>query len=123
MLDFYVATSLEKNRFMRMFVNNPIFVKQILLHKSIRGIEAFCMFYFQTFEKIKLTQLEKWHNASEDERLLIELDPKTIFHEAVENCKPLLITQQVIRGGVRYTVTNLLFHFIYCIFQKPLFQR
>ncbi len=58
-------------------------------------------------ENIKLIQIEKWHKAkSDEEREMIELDPKKIFHKALENCKPLLITQKVKRGGVIYTVSK-----------------
>jgi small subunit ribosomal protein S7 len=59
----------------------------------------------KTFENIKLTQLEKYHKATtEFERDTIELDPKKILHQAVDNCKPLLIIQRVKRGGVMYQV-------------------
>ncbi|KAK2192259.1 hypothetical protein NP493_35g00014 [Ridgeia piscesae] len=59
----------------------------------------------KTFENIKLIQLEKYHKAAtEEERQYIECDPLTIFHQAITNCKPLLTTQKVKRGGVMYTV-------------------
>ena len=65
-----------------------------------------CNILLQTFEHIKLIQLEKYHKAStEEERNAIELDPMKVFHEAIENCKPLLITQRTRRGGITYTVS------------------
>jgi len=59
----------------------------------------------QTFRNLKLMQLEKYHRASTDfERESIEIDPRKILHQAVENCKPLLVLQKVKRGGVLYQV-------------------
>lgn len=34
----------------------------------------------------------------------IELNPVTLFHKAVENCKPLVVTKKVRRGGATYQV-------------------
>ena len=66
-----------------------------------------CVIFLQTFENIKLIQLEKYHKAStEEERADVELNPKVIFHQAIENCKPILITQNVRRGGVIYQVSG-----------------
>lgn len=65
------------------------------------------MAYLQTLETVKFIQLEKYNNAKSDhEREQIELNPKTVFHNAVENCKPILILQNVKRGGVIYQVGN-----------------
>ena len=59
----------------------------------------------KTLENIKLTQIEKFHKAKSDfERESIELDPKKVMQQAVENCKPLLILKKVHRGGVVYQV-------------------
>ena len=38
---------------------------------------------------------------------MIDLDPKSIFNDAVNNCKPLLKIMPVIRGGIRYTASLL----------------
>lgn len=66
------------------------------------------LFVQQTLENIKLIQIEKFHKAKSDfERESIELDPKKILHHAVENCKPLLITLQIHKGGVMYQVLCL----------------
>jgi len=59
----------------------------------------------KTFRNLKLMQLERYHRATTDfERESIEIDPRKIFHQAVENCKPLLVLQKVKRGGVLYQV-------------------
>jgi len=59
----------------------------------------------QTLENIKLAQIEKFHKAKSDfERESIEIDPTKIIHHAVDNCKPLLVTKKVHRGGVIYQV-------------------
>ena len=61
----------------------------------------------QTFEKIKCIQLERWHSTKSDiERETIEVNPTAIFHQAMENCTPLLILQKVKRGGVIYQVSR-----------------
>ena len=66
----------------------------------------FICFQLQTFEKLKLIQLEKWHDAeTEEEREQIELNPKVILHTAVENCTPLLKTKTVRKGAQYYTVS------------------
>ena len=65
------------------------------------------MYLFQAFANIKLIQLEAYHKAkTEEDKEAVELNPKVIFHSAVENCKPLLITQGVRRGGVLYQVRS-----------------
>ncbi|XP_057664710.1 28S ribosomal protein S7, mitochondrial [Diorhabda carinulata] len=59
----------------------------------------------QCFEDIKRLQLEKYHKAkSEEEKLQINLNPRDIFHKAVENCKPLLQLTPIKRGGIKYQV-------------------
>ncbi|KAF2900932.1 hypothetical protein ILUMI_05255 [Ignelater luminosus] len=59
----------------------------------------------KSLENIKRIQLEKYHKAkTEEEKQNIELNPKVIFHKAVENCKPLLQLTPVKRGGVTYQV-------------------
>ena len=57
-----------------------------------------------------MIQLRKYHRAeTEEEKQEIELSPLKVFHSAVENCKPVLITQDAKRGGVIYKVNRLLF--------------
>lgn len=59
----------------------------------------------KSFENIKRIQLEKYHKTkTEEDKENIELDPKKIFHQAVENCKPLLYLTPIKRGGVKYQV-------------------
>lgn len=56
------------------------------------------------FEQIKRMQLERYHLADEDEKPDIELNPRVLFHRAVENCRPLLKLTPVKRGGITYQV-------------------
>ncbi|XP_044253347.1 28S ribosomal protein S7, mitochondrial [Tribolium madens] len=59
----------------------------------------------QAFENIKRIQLEKYHKCQDpEEKAQIELDPRVIFHKAVENCKPIMNLTPIKRGGVRYQV-------------------
>lgn len=59
----------------------------------------------ETFTIIKRTQLQKYYSLEDEvQREKIVCDPLIIFHGAVENCKPLLITRPVKRGGATYQV-------------------
>lgn len=59
----------------------------------------------KAFENIKRTQIERYHLATTPEaKAKIELDPKTILYNAVENCKPLLQLSPIKRGGITYQV-------------------
>ena len=65
----------------------------------------------QTFEVIKHTQVGKWNRAeTEEEKSKIECDPLEILHKAVDNCKPVLITTKIVKGGVTYQVNMMLNH-------------
>lgn len=65
----------------------------------------------QTFESIKRLQLEKYHkSSSEDEKAEIELNPRKIFYNAIQNCKPILHLTPIKRGGVKYQVIYLITH-------------
>ncbi|XP_055939284.1 28S ribosomal protein S7, mitochondrial-like [Argiope bruennichi] len=59
---------------------------------------------FDTFTRIKLIQLSKYHKASAEEKASIELDPKKIFLQAIENCKPVLSVMKIKKGGIAYQV-------------------
>lgn len=60
---------------------------------------------FQAFLKIKSIQVRKFHLAkSPAEQEKIATDPLQIFHQALNNCKPILDTTPVKRGGVTYKV-------------------
>lgn len=59
----------------------------------------------QTFVIIKQTQLAKYHACKDDkERAEIQCDPLEIFLGALDNCKPLMVTRPVKRGGATYQV-------------------
>lgn len=58
----------------------------------------------ETFEKIKIRQLEIYYNTSSEQREQIILDPKVMFYKAIENCVPILELQDVVRGGITYKV-------------------
>lgn len=52
-------------------------------------------------------QVEKYNKATTpEEKAKIECNPLKIFHQAVENCKPVLITTKIIKGGVTYQVSD-----------------
>ena len=55
-------------------------------------------------ENIKCIQLEKYHKGTDDEKREIECNPYVIFHQAIENCKPLMVLSKVVRGGISYQV-------------------
>lgn len=61
----------------------------------------------QTLEAIKRKQLEKYHKAPEDERESIECNPYVIFHQALENCQPIIGLTSITRGGKTYQVRGL----------------
>lgn len=58
----------------------------------------------ETFAKIKRIQLGKYHEASEEERKDIILNPLEVFHMAVENCKPIMTLTPIKKGGITYQV-------------------
>lgn len=61
----------------------------------------------KTLEQVKRLQLEKYHKCiTEEDKAKIELNPKVIFYNAVQNCKPLLQLMPVKRGGVKYQVSD-----------------
>ncbi|XP_019373676.1 PREDICTED: 28S ribosomal protein S7, mitochondrial [Gavialis gangeticus] len=53
----------------------------------------------QTLEAIKRKQLKKYHEASEEEKVNIECNPYTIFHQALSNCKPIIELTSISRSG------------------------
>ncbi|KAG2460990.1 28S ribosomal protein S7, mitochondrial [Polypterus senegalus] len=58
----------------------------------------------QTLENIKRKQVEKYHKAPPSEKDGIECNPYTIFHQALENCKPVIGLTSIQRGGKNYQV-------------------
>lgn len=64
----------------------------------------------KTFESIKKVQLTKYNRCeTEEDKASIELNPKVIFHNAVENCKPIMALTPIKRGGVKYQVSFTIF--------------
>ncbi|XP_012543640.1 28S ribosomal protein S7, mitochondrial [Monomorium pharaonis] len=58
-----------------------------------------------TFETIKRLQLERYHKAMTSEvKTSIELDPFVIFHQAIDNCTPILQLRSCKRGGITYQI-------------------
>ncbi|XP_063149211.1 small ribosomal subunit protein uS7m [Candoia aspera] len=58
----------------------------------------------QTLEAIKRKQLVKYHEADEKVKEEIECNPYKIFHQAIENCQPVVGLTGIIRGGKKYQV-------------------
>lgn len=58
----------------------------------------------QTLENIKRKQVEKYHKAPLAEKESIECNPYVIFHQALENCKPVVGLVSVQKGGKSYQV-------------------
>ena len=59
-------------------------------------------------EQIKAIQIKKYHRATEEEKLSIETDPLKIFHQALENSKPLLNITHVTVGSRTYHVPTIM---------------
>lgn len=73
-------------------------------------------FKYQTFEKIKKLQLEKYNREPDvEKKALIIIDPVTILKKAIQNCKPLLKLTPVKRGGSYYQVWSI---YVYFLFHK-----
>ncbi|XP_040919239.1 28S ribosomal protein S7, mitochondrial [Toxotes jaculatrix] len=58
----------------------------------------------QTLENIKRKQVEKYHKASAEKKEEIECNPYAIFHQALENCKPVVGLASIQKGGKSYQV-------------------
>nr|CAG4645792.1 EOG090X0CZM [Lynceus sp. MCZ IZ 141354] len=80
-------------------INNFISISMKCGRKElIRGLVE------DAFLKIKQIQLEKYHKASDAEKESIVLEPRVLFHQAIENSRPVLKLTPVKRGGIRYQV-------------------
>lgn len=55
---------------------------------------------------VKRRQVEKFHRAPTAEKEEIECNPYAIFHQAIENCKPIIGLANVQRGGRNYQVSQ-----------------
>uniref|UniRef100_A0A8C4NFE7 Mitochondrial ribosomal protein S7 n=1 Tax=Eptatretus burgeri TaxID=7764 RepID=A0A8C4NFE7_EPTBU len=62
----------------------------------------------EVLESLKREQVTLYHKTSPGEREAIECNPYTIFHKALENCKPILGLKKMIKGGTTYQVPVLL---------------
>uniref|UniRef100_A0A3Q3W4U8 Small ribosomal subunit protein uS7m n=1 Tax=Mola mola TaxID=94237 RepID=A0A3Q3W4U8_MOLML len=58
----------------------------------------------QTLESMKRKQVEKYHKAPEGKKEEIECNPYTIFHQALENCMPVVGLASIQKGGKYYQV-------------------
>jgi len=59
----------------------------------------------KTFEAIKKMQLERYHKAkTEEDKNEIELNPFAVFHQAIDNCIPILYLVPHRKGGITYQV-------------------
>nr|XP_020661946.1 28S ribosomal protein S7, mitochondrial [Pogona vitticeps] len=58
----------------------------------------------QTLEAIKRKQFKKYHEAKDEDKKGIELNPYTIFHQALKNCEPVIGITRVIKAGKIYQV-------------------
>ncbi|KAI3359911.1 hypothetical protein L3Q82_014262, partial [Scortum barcoo] len=58
----------------------------------------------QTLEHIKRKQVEKYHKTPEGMKDTIECNPYAIFHQALENCKPVVGLASIQKGGKYYQV-------------------
>lgn len=50
--------------------------------------------------------MEKYHRSPADEKEMIECNPYTIFHQALENCKPIIGLASIQKGGRNYQVSQ-----------------
>lgn len=58
----------------------------------------------ETLESIKRKQVEKYHKAPLWKKVEIECNPYTIFHQGLENCKPVVGLASIQKGGKFYQV-------------------
>lgn len=58
----------------------------------------------ETFAVIKRIQIDKYTSAEADHKHHIQCDPLVIFHTAIENCRPLIVSRPIKRGGATYQV-------------------
>ncbi|KAF7221081.1 small ribosomal subunit protein uS7m [Nothobranchius furzeri] len=58
----------------------------------------------QTLENIKKKQVERYHKATGGQKEEIECNPYEIFHQALENCKPVVGLASIQKGGKSYQV-------------------
>jgi len=57
-------------------------------------------------ENIKKKQVEKYHKTAVGKKEEIECNPYAIFHQALENCKPVVGLASIQKGGKYYQVSH-----------------
>lgn len=50
--------------------------------------------------------MERYHRSSPAEKEAIECNPYAIFHQAIENCKPIIGLASIQKGGRNYQVSQ-----------------
>lgn len=50
--------------------------------------------------------MEKYHKSAVEKKAVIECNPYKIFHEALENCKPVVGLASIQKGGKTYQVSK-----------------
>lgn len=55
---------------------------------------------------MKRRQVERYHRSSPAEKEAIECNPYAIFHQAIENCKPIIGLASIQKGGRNYQVSQ-----------------
>ena len=58
--------------------------------------------------------MEKYHKAPQGKREDIECNPYTIFHQALDNCKPVIGLASIQKGGKFYQVSEIQCFLIKC---------
>ncbi|XP_054891994.1 28S ribosomal protein S7, mitochondrial [Poeciliopsis prolifica] len=84
--------------------NDPVvskFINMMMKHGQKTLAREIMM---QTLENIKRKQVEKYHKATDGQKDGIECNPYIIFHQALENCKPIVALTSIQRGGKYYQV-------------------
>lgn len=51
--------------------------------------------------------MEKYHKAPEGKKEEIECNPYVVFHQALENCKPVVGLASIQKGGKFYQVKHI----------------
>ena len=76
-------------------------------------------FTVQALEVIKKTQLGKSRGGADS---AIITDPLRVFHQAIDNCKPVMGTVGVRRGGKLYHVSGVRNKMWLKLLKTPLYQ-
>ena len=93
-----IMSQVKKNTLETIF--NLLKLTDLILPNNLLSF-VFC----QTLESIKRKQVEKYHKAPQGKKEEIECNPYTIFHQALDNCKPVVGLASVQKGGKYYQVS------------------